>query len=109
MLLDRAGRTLNRVENIVIGKEETIKTALDNFSRAMEDANILLNKGTSLVSGTDESVSELMQHLLVAAQNLELASQNLNQLMELLADQPSQLLFGDPPKPRNVDTATGTP
>ena len=108
-LLDKADHTLNRVDDIIIGKEETIKTALDNFSRAMEKANILLSKGTSLISGTDESVSELMQHLLVAARNLELASQNLNQLMELLADQPSQLLFGDPPKPRNVDTATGTP
>ena len=75
----------------------------------MEKANVLLNKGTSLVSGTDASISELMQHLLVAARNLELASQNLNQLMELLADQPSQLLFGEPPKPRNVDAAVGTP
>jgi ABC-type transporter Mla subunit MlaD len=108
-LLDEADRTLNRVEDIVIGKEETIKTALENFSRAMEKTNILLNKGTSLVSGTDASISELMQHLLVAAQNLELASQNLNQLMELLTDQPSQLLFGEPPKPRNVDAAADTP
>jgi hypothetical protein len=75
----------------------------------MEKTNILLNKSTSLVSGTDASISEMMQHLLVAARNLELASQNLTQLMELLADQPSQLLFGEPPKPRNVDTAVGTP
>jgi phospholipid/cholesterol/gamma-HCH transport system substrate-binding protein len=108
-LLNEVDRTLSRVQGIFIGKEETIKTALDNFSQAMENANILLNKGTSLVSGTDASISELMQHLLVAAQNLELASQNLTQLMELLADQPSQLLFGEPPKPRKVDAATGTP
>ena len=108
-LLDKADSTLARVQGIFIGKEETVKTALDNFSRAMEKANILLNSGTSLVSGTDASISELMQHLLVAARNLELASQNLNQLMELLADQPSQLLFGEPPKPRNVDAGIGTP
>jgi ABC-type transporter Mla subunit MlaD len=86
-LLDKADRTLARVEGIVIGREETIKTALDNFSRAMEKANILLNKSTSLVSGTDASISELMHHLVVAAQNLELASENLNQLMELLGNQ----------------------
>jgi phospholipid/cholesterol/gamma-HCH transport system substrate-binding protein len=102
-LLDEADRTLTRVQGIVLGKEETIKTALDNFSRAMENANLLLNKGTSLVSGTDASISELMHHLMVAAQNLEMASENLNQLMELLADHPSQLLFGEPPRPRNVD------
>ena len=108
-LLDKAEQALSRVQGIFIGKEEAIKTALDNFSRAMEKANILLNKGTSLVSGTDASISELMQHLMIAARNMELASQNLNQLMELLADQPSQLLFGEPPKPRNVDAADGTP
>ena len=102
-LLDKADRTLVRVQDIVIDKEETIKTALDNFSRAMQNANTLLNKGTSLVSGTDASISELMHHLVVAAQNLEMASQNLNQLMELLAEHPSQLLFGEPPAARNID------
>jgi len=106
-LLDKADRTLTRVQGVVISKEETVKTALDNFSRAMEKAHILLNEGTSLVSGTDASISELMQHLVVAAQNLELASDNLNQLMELLADHPSQLLFGEPPKPRKLDTDIG--
>jgi phospholipid/cholesterol/gamma-HCH transport system substrate-binding protein len=108
-LLDKADRTLSRVQDIVSGKEETVKTALDNFSMAMEKANTLLNKGTSLVSGTDASISELMQHLVVAAQNLELASENLNQLIEMLADQPSQLLFGEPPKPRDVDAGIGSP
>ena len=103
-LLDKAGLTLARVQGIVVTKEETIKTGLDNFSRAMENANILLNKGTTMVSGTDASISELMHHLVVAAQNLEMASENLNQLMELLADHPSQLLFGEPPRPRNVDS-----
>ena len=102
-LLDKADHTLVRVQDIVIAKEGTIKTALDNFSRAMENANILLNKGTTLVSGTDASISELMHHLMIAAQNLERASENLNQLMELLADHPSQLLFGDPPEARNAD------
>ena len=102
-LLDKADRTLVRLQDIVAGKEETIKTALDNFSRAMENANILLNKGTTLVSGTDASITELMHHLVVAAQNLETASQNLNQLMELLADHPSQLLFGSPPRAREVE------
>jgi len=103
-LLDQAGLTLARVQGIVVRKEETIKTGLDNFSRAMEKANILMNKSTALVSGADASLSELMQYLVVAAQNLELASQNLNQLMELLAEHPSQLLFGEPPRPRDADS-----
>jgi phospholipid/cholesterol/gamma-HCH transport system substrate-binding protein len=108
-MLDKADRSVDRIQGIVIAKEETIKNAMDNFNRAMKKANILLNEGTSLVSGTDASISELMQHLVVVTQNMESASENLNQLMELLADQPSQLLFGQPPTPRNVDAGNNTP
>ncbi|MGD9052442.1 MAG: MlaD family protein [Desulfobacterales bacterium] len=103
-LLDKADLTLARVQGIVVSREETLKTGLDNFSRAMENANILMHKSTALVSGADASIAEMMQYLVVAAQNLELASQNLNQLMELLADHPSQLLFGEPPQPRNAES-----
>ena len=108
-LLDKADRTLVRVQGIITGKEQTIKTAIDDFSQAVKNANLLLNKGSSLVSGTDASISELMDHLLIAAQNLEKASENLNQLMELLSDHPSQLLFGEPPQPRDVDSDAGNP
>ena len=44
-----------------------------------------------------------MHYLVIVAQNLEKASENLNQIMDLLADQPSQLLFGDPPEPREIE------
>ena len=103
-LLGKADRTLARVQGIVIGKEAAITAGLENFNRAMENANILLSDGTSLVRSTDASLSVLMHHLVIAAQNLEMASDNLNQLMELLADQPSQLLFGEPPSPRYINS-----
>jgi phospholipid/cholesterol/gamma-HCH transport system substrate-binding protein len=45
-----------------------------------------------------------MHSLVIVAHNLEKASENLNQIMDTLADQPSQLLFGEPPVPRNVET-----
>jgi len=108
-LLDKADRTLFRVEAIVSGKEQTIKTALDDFSQAMKNANIFLNKGSALVSDADTSVSQLMHHLLIAAQNLEKASDNLDQLIEALAEHPSQLLFGEPPQPREIGADSGNP
>jgi phospholipid/cholesterol/gamma-HCH transport system substrate-binding protein len=108
-LLDKADLTLLRVEAIVSGKEQTIKTALDDFSQAMKNANIFLNKGSALVSDADASVSQLMHHLLIAAQNLEKASDNLNQLMEVLAEHPSQLFFGEPPQPRKIGADGANP
>lgn len=109
-LIGNADRTLNqaedtilRVEGIVADKGETVKTAIDQFNQAMTNANIFLQKGSTLVDGTDESVSHLMHSLVIVAHNLEKASENLNQIMDTLADQPSQLLFGEPPVPRNVE------
>jgi len=101
--LTRAEDTILRVEGIVADKEETVKTAIDQFNQAMANANIFLQKGSSLVDGTDESVSNLMHYLVIVAHNLEKASDNLNQIMDTLADQPSQLLFGEPPLPRDVE------
>ncbi|MBT8366984.1 MAG: hypothetical protein KJP23_20020, partial [Deltaproteobacteria bacterium] len=106
--LGRVDMTIARVNGIVIENKKTIKTALDDFNQAMRNANDFLKKGSVLVSGTDESISNLMHHLLIVAHNLEKASENLNEITELLADQPSQLIFGDPPVPREVEAETGS-
>ncbi len=69
-LLGKADSTLLRVEGLVDSKEQTLANAIDDFSRAMQNANIFLDEGTALVSGTNASVSELMHHLLITARNL---------------------------------------
>jgi ABC-type transporter Mla subunit MlaD len=101
--LGRAENTISRVDGIVSEKEMVIKAAIDDFRRAMENANVLLAKGAALADGADNSLSHLMPHLLVVAQNLEKASANLNQIMETLEEHPSQFIFGDPPVRRAVE------
>ena len=105
--LDRVDKTIFRVDGIVIENKKTIKAALADFELAMQRALDLLQRGSSLVSSTDESISQFMHRLLIVAHNLEKASINLNQIMETLADQPSQLLFGEPPVPRKVEAEMG--
>ncbi len=107
--LDRVEKTLGHVDGIVTEKEKTIKTAIDDFKMAMENANILLKKGSSLVGTTDDSITQFLQQLLIVARNLEKASENLNQIMEQLVDQPSLLLFGEPPHPRTVESEFENP
>lgn len=108
-LMDRAGGSLNRADNtleqvagIVTDNKKTIKVVLEDFGKAVESANIFLEKGSSLVSETNDSLSHLKRQLLVTGQHLEEATENLNRLIELVADQPSQLIFGEPPVPRKV-------
>jgi len=105
--LDRADKTIVRVDGIIYENKKSIKAAIDDFKLAMHSANDFLKMGSSLVSGTDESISILMHRLLIVAHNLEKASVNLNQIMETLADQPSQLIFGEPPAPRKVEAEKG--
>ncbi len=95
--------TMGGVEGIVAENQKTIKTAVEDFGQAIEEANTLLEQGSSLVSGTADSHSHLRRHLLLIAQNLEKASENLQRLVDLLADHPSQLMFGQPPLPRKVE------
>jgi phospholipid/cholesterol/gamma-HCH transport system substrate-binding protein len=110
-LLNDADRSLGQAENMILRmdgivseKEESIKTAIDDFKRAMENTNALLEKGSLLVDGVDDSMSDLMPHLLTVAQNLEIASENLNRIMELLEEHPSQFIFGEPPAPRAAES-----
>jgi len=109
-LLGNADRTvatadtaLSRVDDIVSEKRGTIVHALDDFARAMENANRLLKKGTALAGRTDASVADLRRYLIHTAQNLQKASENLDRVTGALADQPSELLFGDPPPRREVE------
>ena len=96
-------KTLVQIEDIVEDEEKTIRTAFEDFKTAMQNVNIFLEKGSALISGTDESLFYLKNSLMVTAQNLERASENLNRLIELVADHPPQLLFGEPPVPRKVE------
>ena len=90
------------MEGIVSEEEKNIKAGIEDFRKAMDNANTFFAKGSSLVTETDDSLSYILRHLLVMAQNLEKASDNLNRLIEIIADQPSQLVFGEPPTPRKV-------
>jgi len=103
--LSRAENTINRLEGIAVEKEQAIKTAIEDFRQAMKNANTLLKKGNSLTDRTDDSLLLLRRNFLIISQNLEKASENLNRLIEIVADHPSQFMFGEPPAPRKVDRA----
>lgn len=105
--LNHVEKTILRLEGITVEKEQSIKTAIEDFRLSMENANILLKKGNFLTDKTDDSISLLRGQFLIVAQNLEKASENLNRLIEIVADHPSQVMFGEPPIPRKVDQTEG--
>ncbi len=113
-LMDKANKSLARVDNatakvegVLEDKDKAIRSAIEDFSLAMKKTNQLVEKTTFMIKKTDYSFSQLKTRLLVIGRNLEEASGNLNRLTDLLADQPSQLIFGAPPTPRQVESENG--
>lgn len=109
-IMDKADSSLLHMDNsiaslegITAGKAETVEKAIDDFKLAMQKANMFLEKGTALMEGADDSFSTLSNNLLDLVRNLEQASENLNRITEIIADQPSQLIFGEPPVRREVE------
>ena len=100
--LSQFDSALNGVEGIVAEEKESIKRGIEDFRKAMENASALFVNGSSLVRETDESMTYLMEDLSSTVQNLERASENMNELIESLGEQPWQLLFSEPPSPRKV-------
>lgn len=94
--LTHAENAFAQARGIIADNEQTIRETLENLNKVIE-------KTASLATGTDEAFSHLRQNLLVSAQNLERASENLNRFMEVLADQPSQLILGEPRPRRDMD------
>jgi phospholipid/cholesterol/gamma-HCH transport system substrate-binding protein len=101
--VERADKVLAQVEGITVESRDKITAALDDFKRAMGNANLVLEKGIVLLNNSDSTLFSLRQHLLVTAQNMERTSENLNRLSDLLAAQPSQLFFREPPPRRKVE------
>jgi phospholipid/cholesterol/gamma-HCH transport system substrate-binding protein len=94
--LSQAENAFSQAREIISDKQQTIREALENINKVIE-------RSASLTAGADETFSLLRKNLLVSAQNLERASENLNRFLEILAEQPSQLILGDAPPRREMD------
>ena len=104
-LMGQAAGSLVKIDGIIEENREAIRASIADLRPAMENVNTFLEKGTGLVDGTEEYFFELNNSLLSISRNLEDASNNLNLGLEMVADQPSQLLFGQPPSSRKDESS----
>lgn len=105
--LGKVDMTLDQVGSLIRENRENIAQAIDELRAAVGKADMFMEKGSDLAKGSDDALANLTRQLMVVGQNMERASENLNRVFELLADQPSQLIFGEPPLPRKVESNEG--
>ncbi len=99
----RINSTFNSIDDVIRKNKNELNDALTKLNQTLQGATALLEKGSGLIDNTDTTVSTLQHHLLVTLYNIEDAAGNLNRLINVLADQPSQLIFGQPPLPRAIE------
>jgi len=102
-LMLNGNNAVDEIRQLIGANEGEITEALGDFHKAMASAEMIMEEGGKLLNSTDASVVALQRSLLVTAENLETASNKLNVLIGLVSDQPSQLLFGEPPARRRVE------
>jgi ABC-type transporter Mla subunit MlaD len=101
--VDQIRLMVARLDKIVIENETGVSNAIKDFQDAMGNADRLMANSSELINKTSSSMSTLVDHLLVTEQNLQSASDNLRRFIEILANQPSQLIFSEPPEPRRIE------
>ncbi|MBN2420068.1 MAG: MCE family protein [Deltaproteobacteria bacterium] len=101
--MDKFDRSLDGLEKITTGNEKTITEAIDDFREAMEKVNNLLDTGNSMITGADDTIYQLGENLDDIAKNIERATENINRITDIVTDQPSQLLFGEPRAPKKIE------
>jgi phospholipid/cholesterol/gamma-HCH transport system substrate-binding protein len=107
---ENADKTVLNIQQVMVGLDRNIKDiepefrqAISDLNLALENANTFIEKGSGLIVQTDDHFASLHRHLLITLNNLDRASENLNRCLERVADQPSLLIFGEPPPYRAVE------
>jgi phospholipid/cholesterol/gamma-HCH transport system substrate-binding protein len=98
--IERLNKVVGRVEGLVEKSEEPLHRSFTEMARTVGETGRLVKGLSDLTGETQGSISTLTRQLSSAAQNLEKATDDLNRLTEQLAEQPSLMIFGDPPPPR---------
>lgn len=106
---DNANQTVASADGIIdklsldiVDIESDLRGAVGDFKTAIENANRFMENGSELMQNTDGRLALVQRDLAASLTNLEQASENLNRFLELITEDPSLLIFGQPPPEREM-------
>lgn len=83
--------------------ELDLKSSLDKWDSALSSVEKAGNSFNDLSINADQTISNIQLRLLGTLQNFERASANLNKAIEQISEQPSQLIFSEPPPSKKIE------
>jgi phospholipid/cholesterol/gamma-HCH transport system substrate-binding protein len=101
--LETLGRILNDTGAILEENRPTLRAAIKEFKATGTQAHQLMLDSQKTVRSGKTSLQNLYRQLSTISRKLDQASETLNDALERIRQQPSQLLFSNPPKPRKVE------
>jgi phospholipid/cholesterol/gamma-HCH transport system substrate-binding protein len=104
LAMQSADKFLAGLDRVLADNEGKIDDTFEQLNDSAKNADQVMQEGADLIKNIDERIADLHRHLLVTTQNLRIASENLNSLIDMVSDPPSLLFFGEPLPPRRVET-----
>jgi phospholipid/cholesterol/gamma-HCH transport system substrate-binding protein len=103
LLTENANKTVSQFQDLLSSNEPAINESIANLKNSLVTADNLMGKGINLIDSAETNLDTLQNRMHVTLDHLEQASISLSQLIDSINRQPSQLLFGDPPKPKKIE------
>jgi phospholipid/cholesterol/gamma-HCH transport system substrate-binding protein len=102
-MADNGDRTVNELASLIEASKADLKAAVAALNRSMQQAETLVSSGSALLTNTDRRIEQVALNLVGTLRMLEQSGENLNRTVERIADQPSQLIFSEPPRQRKIE------
>ena len=93
---------INNLDQLVQANEKEMITTLKAMQGMLDRSQCFFEGAQQFIQKSDVRFSQLQSRLLAISQSLERTSANLERLTEIVAENPSRLFFGKPPKPRKL-------
>lgn len=90
------------IRKLLRGIGEQADQAMKELNTAIITSKDFLGEGTGFLKKTDARFASFQRLILATLQNVEKMSLHMNHIMDMIADQPSQLIFGQPPPSRDI-------
>lgn len=97
--MTRADRFIDTNQTELAGVYDGLKQSLRRADTAL---SALSTEFAGLATHSDERLADLHGRLIIIMQQLETTTIHLNRFVDLIASQPSQLVFGQPPPRRSL-------
>ncbi len=96
----RANTTLDDFNQVVSENKAGIKEAVADFRQTVAGTASMIEQGNLLINNTDDRLAHFQRNMLTQLDQLARTVDAMNRFLEPLAEQPSQLVFGQPPAPQ---------